>query len=172
MCVHRARGQLADPSAVVVSRGGYALAPEIDVDLRWLQRALERIRRDAVPEGDLPRLEEIFERLVRGRPAAFANWEWFEPVERELEAATREVGAYVAARALRAGDHVRALGIAHALTKLDPLDEAARQIAISAHIAANDRGAAILEYRGYRELLREELDVEPSAELLRLLEAG
>jgi len=170
MCVHRARGQLADPNAVVVSRGGYALAPQVDVDLRRLQLALERIRRDSVPDADVPWLEEIFERLVRGRPAAFANWEWFEPVERELEAATRDVGAFIAARALRAGDHVRALAIAHALTKLDPLDEAARQIAISAHIAANDRGAALLEYRGYREILREELDVEPSADLLRMIE--
>ena len=86
--------------------------------------------------------------------------------------ATHALGAFIAARALRAGDHVRALAIAHALTRLDPLDEAARQIAISAHIAANDRGAAILEYRGYRELLRSELDVEPSADLLRILEAG
>ena len=170
MCVHRTRQQLASPSAVVVSRGGYALSPEIEVDLRWLQRALERIRHDAVPASDLPLLEEIFTRLVRGRPAAFADWEWFEPVEQTLAAATHEVGSFIAARALRDGDHVRALGIAQALTKLDPLDESARQIGISAHIAANDRSAAILEFRAYKMLLRKELDVEPSADLKRLLE--
>jgi DNA-binding SARP family transcriptional activator len=172
MCVHRTRQQLASPGAIVVSRGGYALAPEIDVDLRRLQRSLERIRRDTMPATEMPQLEAIFESLVRGRPAAFADWEWFEPVEQTLEAATHEVGAFIAARALREGDDIRALGIAQALTKLDPLDESARQIAISAHIAANDRSAAILEYRAYKALLRTELDVEPSADLKRLLEAG
>jgi DNA-binding SARP family transcriptional activator len=170
MCVHRTRQQLASPGAIVVSRGGYALAPEIEVDLRRLQRTLERVRRDTVPAGDMPQLEATFESLVRGRPAAFADWEWFEPVEQTLEAATHEVGAFIAARALREGDDVRALGIAQALTKLDPLNENARQIAISAHIAADDRSAAILEYRAYKALLRAELDVEPSADLKRLLE--
>jgi DNA-binding SARP family transcriptional activator len=171
MCVHRTRRQLASPDAIVVSRGGYALAPEVDVDLRWLQLTLERMRRDTVASTDVPRLEAMFESLVRGRPAAFADWEWFEPVEQTLEAAAHEVGAFIAARALSGGDHVRALGIAQALTKLDPLDETARQIAISAHIAANDRGAAIFDYRAYKDLLRTELDVEPSAELKHLLEA-
>ena len=172
MCVHRARQQLSSPAAIVVSRGGYALAPEINVDLRRLQRSLERIRRNAVPDSDLPELEATFEHLVRGRPAVFADWEWFEPVEQTLAAATHEVGAFIAARALRTGDDVRALGIAQALTKLDPLDETARQIAISSHIAADDRSAAILEYRSYKALLRAELDVEPSADIKRLLEAG
>jgi len=170
MCVHRTRQQLASPAAVVVSRGGYALAPEIDVDLRWLQRTLDRVRRDTVPAADLPRLEATFECLARGRPAAFADWEWFEPVEQTLTAATHEVGAFIAARALHEGDDVRALAIAQTLTKLDPLDESARQIAISAHVAAHDRSAAILEYRAYKALLRSELDVEPSAGLKRLLE--
>jgi DNA-binding SARP family transcriptional activator len=172
MCVHRARQQLGDPGAIVASRGGYALAPAICVDVRWLQRELDRIRRDAVPNGDVPALEEVFERLAVGRPASYANWEWFEPIEQTLEAATREVGMFLAERALRAADHVRALAIAQTLTKLDPLDEGARGIAIRAHLAANDRGAAILEFRGYKSLLRAELDVEPSAELKRLLEAS
>jgi len=171
MCVHRTRQQLASPGAVVVSRGGYALAPEIEVDLRRLQRTLERVRRDTLPPDEMPQLEATFGSLVRGRPAAFSDWEWFEPVEQTLEAATHEVGAFIAARALREGDDVRALGIAQVLTKLDPLNENARQIAINAHIAANDRSAAILEYRAYKALLRSELDVEPSTDLKRLLEA-
>jgi DNA-binding SARP family transcriptional activator len=172
MCVHRARQQLASSGAILVSRGGYSLAPEVDVDLRWLQRTLEWVRRDTLPPADLPRLAETFARLVRGRPASFADWEWFEPVEQTLETATHEVGAYLAARALKEGDHVRALGIAQSLSKLDLLDESARQIAISAHIAANDRSAALLEYRAYKVLLHDELDVEPSAGLKRLIEVG
>ncbi|HEY0382347.1 MAG TPA: BTAD domain-containing putative transcriptional regulator [Candidatus Elarobacter sp.] len=172
MCVHRARQQLGDAGAVVVSRRGYALAPEVQVDLRWLQRMLERVRRNAVTNDDVPALEESFARLARGRPAAFGNWEWFEPIESTLEAATHEIGAFLGTRALLAGDHVRALTIAQTLTKLDPLDERARQVAISAHLAANDRGAAILEFRGYKALLETELDVEPSPDLKRLLETS
>jgi DNA-binding SARP family transcriptional activator len=172
MCVHRTRQQLADPSAVVVSRGGYALAPEVQVDLRWMQRMLEHIRRGGVPDAELPALEAAFARLVRGRPATFANWEWFEPIEATLQTATQEIGAFLGSHALGGGDHVGALAISQALSKLDPLDERARQIAISAHLAANDRGAAILEYRGYKALLRSELDVEPSPDLKRLLETA
>ena len=172
MCVHRTRQQLADPGAVVVSRAGYALAPEVGVDLRRLQKRLEQIRRDTVDDADVPALEDSFARLVRGRPATFTSWDWFEPTESTLDAATHEIGAFLGDRALRGGDHVRALSLAQALTKLDQLDERARQIAIGAHLAANDRGAAILEYRGYKELLRAELDVEPSPEIKRLLEAG
>lgn len=170
MCVHRTRQQLADPGAIVVNRSGYTLAPEIEVDLRILEGALERIRRS--PDAQEPDLETMFDRLARGRPAFFANWDWFEPIERILEAATHEVGAFIAAHALALGDHVRALAIAQMLTKLDPLDEGARRVAIRAHLAANDRGAAILEYRSYRVLLRDELDVEPSSDLKQLLEAS
>lgn len=170
MCVHRTRQQLADPGAIVVNRSGYTLAPEIEVDLRILEGALERIRRS--PDAQEPDLEAMFDRLARGRPAFFANWDWFEPIERILEAATHEVGAFIAAHALALGDHVRALAIAQMLTKLDPLDEGARRVAIRAHLAANDRGAAILEYRSYRVLLRDELDVEPSSDLKQLLEAS
>ncbi len=170
MCVHRTRQQLADPSAVIVTRSGYTLAPEIEVDLRALEFALERIRRDAA--ADEPELEGLFDRLARGRPSFFTNWEWFGPIERILESATHEVGAFIAERALRRGDHVRALAIAQMLTKLDPLDEGARRVAIRAHLAANDRGAAILEYRGYKALLHTELDVEPSSDLKHLLEAS
>lgn len=170
MCVHRTRQQLGDPGAIVVTRGGYTLAPEIEIDLRAIEAALERIRRNA--DVQEPELEAMFERLARGRPAFFANWEWFEPVERILETATHELGAFIAASALVQGDHVRALAIAQMLTKLDPLDEGARRVAIRAHLAANDRGAAILEYRSYRVLLRTELDVEPSPDLKQLLEAS
>ena len=170
MCVHRTRQQLASPGAILVSRGGYALAPEIEVDLRRLQRTLEHVRRDTVPAMEMPQLEATFASLIRGRPAGFADWEWFEPIEQMLEAATHEVGAFLAGRALHAGDDVRALGIAQSLTKLDPLNENARQIAISSHLAAGDRSAAILEYRAYKALLRTELDVDPSPELKRLLE--
>ncbi len=170
MCVHRTRQQLGDPSAVIVTRSGYTLAPEIEVDLRALEPALERIRRNG--DADEPALEGVFDRLARGRPSFFANWEWFGPIERILESATHEVGAFIAERALRRGDHVRALAIAQMLVKLDPLDEAARRVAIRAHLAANDRGAAILEYRSYRALLHRELDVEPSSDLKHLLEAS
>jgi DNA-binding SARP family transcriptional activator len=170
MCVHRTRQQLADPGAIVVTRSGYTLAPEIEVDLRALEAALERVRRNS--DAEEPELEAMFERLAHGRPAFFANWEWFEPIERILESATHEVGAFIATHALRHGDHVRALAIAQMLTKLDPLDEDARRVAIRAHLAANDRGAAILEYRSYRALLHDELNVEPSSDLKQLLEAS
>ncbi len=51
----------------------------------------------------------------------------------------------------------------------DPCDETARTLAINAHLAIGDRGAALRQYRRYRETLAAELQVEPSPEIKLLV---
>ncbi len=170
MCVHRTRGQLHDAAAIETTEGGYTLAAHVAVDIRFLPRILDAVARGQVTGPLDAQLDTIFADLAGGRPASFANWEWFERAEALLERATREIGGYLGRRALRGGDHVRALEIAHELTRVDSLDEAAIELVISAHLAAGDRSAAILEFRRYQRRLAEEMRVEPSPHLKRLLD--
>jgi len=139
----------------------------MQVDLHRLTSLRATIARKPLAD-DLVTIERAFDRLKSGRPAAFLAWAWFEETERSLLAATRELGEALARDALQRDDHLRALEISQFLTALDPFDEAAREMTISAHLAARHRGAALIEYRQYRKVLKDELAVEPSAVLHQL----
>jgi SARP family transcriptional regulator, regulator of embCAB operon len=71
--------------------------------------------------------------------------------------------------ALVGGDPDAALAYAVDVIANDPCDEPAREIAIRAHLANGDRAEALRNYRQYRDVLRIELQVEPSAGLAALL---
>ncbi len=118
---------------------------------------------------DVALLEHTFARLVADYTATAATP---DVLESRLRATTHALGAFLADHALLMSDHVRALAIAESLVRLDPLDERAWEIAIRAHLAAGDPGHAMREYRRYAALLSSELDVEPPADLKRLLETG
>jgi DNA-binding SARP family transcriptional activator len=169
MCVRRTRQQLGDPDAIVSVKSTYVLGADVEVDVRALPALRSAVARGTSAASDLEAIEACFARLRRGRPAAFSRWEWFEDTERMLQAATRELGDFLAHDALRREDTARALQIAEFLVGVDPLDEAARSVKIQAHLATKNRGAAILEYQHYRKLLDRELGVEPSAQLKELL---
>ncbi len=170
MCVRRTRQQLGDPDAIVSIKSTYVLGEKVEVDVRALAALRSGATRGTNAAADVEAIEAAFERLRRGRPDAFSRWEWFEDTERMLQAATRELGDFLANDALRRADTARALQIAEFLVGVDPLDEAARSIKIQAHLATENRGAAILEYQHYRTLLDRELGVEPSGQLKDLLE--
>jgi len=167
MCVRRTRQQLGAAEAIVSIKGAYALGEGMQVDLHRLTSLRATIARKPF-SGNLVTIERVFDRLKCGRPAAFLAWAWFEETERSLQAATREIGEALARDALQRDDHLRALEIGRFLTVLDPFDEAAREMTISAHLAARHRGAALIEYRQYRKVLKDELAVEPSAVLHQL----
>jgi DNA-binding SARP family transcriptional activator len=171
MCVRRTRQQLGTAEAIVSIKGAYALGAELKVDLHQMTSLRTAISRKASAD-DLVAIETVFDRLKCGRPAAFFAWAWFEDTERTLQAATRELGEALARDALQRDDHLRALEISHFLTVLDPFDESAREMTISAHLAARHRGAALIEYRQYRKVLKDELAVEPSAELQQLFSSS
>jgi DNA-binding SARP family transcriptional activator len=116
------------------------------------------------------RFGQIFEQLTLGRPPWFADWPWFSATEALLQRATQEIGIHYGNRLLAQGDPVAALTAAQRLIGVDPLSEAARELAIRAHIAANDRSSALSEFRRYQQLLGEELGVEPSPALRRYIE--
>ena len=169
MCVRRTRQQLGDPDTILSVKSTYALGACVDVDVRALPALRATVLRGTTVTAEVGAAESFFERLKRGRGDAFSPWEWFADTERMLQAATRELGEFLARGALRDADIARALRIAEFLVGADPLDEAARGVKIEAHLATENRGAAILEFQHYRKLLSDELGVEPSAQLKELL---
>ncbi|WP_225651932.1 AfsR/SARP family transcriptional regulator [Streptomyces pseudogriseolus] len=69
----------------------------------------------------------------------------------------------------RAGRRALAMEAAWASVRAEPLRESAHRAVIAAHLAEGNVGEAVRHYDAFRRLLNEELGVEPSAELGRML---
>ncbi|HEV3154893.1 MAG TPA: BTAD domain-containing putative transcriptional regulator [Candidatus Baltobacteraceae bacterium] len=170
VCLHRLRGRLGGGDAIVRSADGYALSDDVRVDLWEYDRAMASMRsRAAVTEADNRVLDAMYEQLRLSRPDRLTQWEWFEPTDRHIRELRLEVAQRLAGYALGHGNAHRALELAHDMIAADACDEAARQLAITAHLAMGDRSAAMRQYRQYRETLMAELQCEPSDELKRLV---
>lgn len=170
MCVHRARKQIGVRDIIVTTERGYRLSEAVIVDVRFLPSIVRSVRARSIAKTIESRLDSIFEQLVSGRPAAFAAWEWFEPIERELRASAREIGLYLAGRALREGNTERALERARAVAVLDPLDETALELEIRVHLSRGDRSSAVNAFRRYAGDLQTQHGMEPSPALRTLVE--
>lgn len=170
MCVYRARKQLGGRGVIETSERGYRLADDVIVDVRFLNQVVRAILARSIAKAIETRLEAIFEQLIVGRPAAYAAWDWFVTVERNMRNASREIGLYLADRALRAGNPEHALVIAHQLIDLDPLDETVHELAIRVHLARGDRASALQTFRRYAEDLQTQHAMEPSPALRALID--
>jgi DNA-binding SARP family transcriptional activator len=76
----------------------------------------------------------------------------------------------LAERRIKTGRLQEAEAACAAAIALEPLRESAYRLLIAALLAQGNRAEAVLRFRSYRELLVDELDVEPSAEFSSLLE--
>lgn len=170
MCVYRARKQLGGRGVIETSERGYRLADDVVVDVRFLNQIVRAIRAKSIAKAIETRLAAIFEQLIVGRPAAYAAWDWFVTVERNLRNASREIGLYLADRALRANDPERALQIVQELVDLDPLDETVHELAIRVHLARRDRASALQTFRRYAQDLQTQHGMEPSPALRALID--
>jgi DNA-binding SARP family transcriptional activator len=170
VCLHRLRHHLGNESSVVRAKDGYALNDDVRVDLWEIDRTVAALRsRPALGDTERRRLAQVYEKLRGRRPDRMAQWEWFEATERHISELRLEVAHRLASDALSHGNAVRALELAEEMIGYDPCDEAARHIAITAHLAMGDRSAAMRQYRQYRETLLAELDCEPSDEIKHLV---
>jgi DNA-binding SARP family transcriptional activator len=85
----------------------------------------------------------------------------------DQQARAREVVAEVL---LRKGDHRQAAREAARAVQLDPCREAAHRQLMRAHAGAGDRGLALRAFDRCRQVLREELGVDPSSDTQALHE--
>ena len=170
VCLHRLRAHLGREDAIERDDDGYRLHVDAFVDLWEVERAALALRsREALREGDRGTLHRAWERLRGERSAMLERWEWFEPVLRRIDDLRADIGHRLGEDALEGGDPDAAIAYTADIIGVDPCDEPAREIAIRAHLANGDRAAALRHFRQYRDALRSELQLEPSAVLSALI---
>jgi DNA-binding SARP family transcriptional activator len=156
------------PEAIEVSNSDLRLAPFVTVDVRQVRQLATRLLADATP---MTRPELHWAVQCKFYDDLLPEWddEWLVS-ERERVRQTRLHCLEKLSLALAAdGWYGAAVDAALAAVHADPLRESAHEALIRAHLAEGNRGDALNHYRAYRRSLREELGLEPSGRLDKLL---
>lgn len=165
--VHRIRRALDDGGAERSLRtafGCYQLDPAVVVDVVEALR-LAAAAGDALDAGDASAAVEAAGGAVAvlSRPIlADEGGEWFERQRRALHPSHVDALLTLSAASTAFGDHRRAVGSAATAVDLEPFSEATHRQLMAAHAGAGDRAAALLAYRRCRQVLADELGVDPS----------
>ncbi|HEV7706976.1 MAG TPA: AfsR/SARP family transcriptional regulator [Asanoa sp.] len=173
--VHRLRHGLGDPSRVLYTADGYAIAAAADeFDVRRFTAVLDEARA-ARRHGDPAAADKLFREalgLWRGQPYGGVGHTLAVAAEAgrlsELRVAAREESAAVALDLGRPAEVVAELAT---LAADHPYREALRSLLMLALVRAGRQAEALDVYRQTRALLVEELGVEPGSGLRRLHEA-
>jgi DNA-binding SARP family transcriptional activator len=155
---------------VEVNPGDLRLASDVGVDLRESQALAHRLL-DAVDQplqaSDISRgaITALSGELL---PDWYDDWVLLESEDwRQLRLHALEALAGLLSVAGRYGD---AAAAALAAVKADPLRESAHAALIQVHLAEHNRSEALREFKRYQELLRAELEIEPTSQLRKLVE--
>ncbi len=169
--LYRLRRRL--PDVVTYARDGYRLDERVRVDLRELEVWVGSLTtRRPLRDEERVVFRALHERLRETAPPGDDDetWAWLSPIFLRADDMRRTIAERLAHDALRRSDHEDALLLARQLIARDACDESAREIAVRAYLLAGKRSEAIREFRQYRDVLRRELDAEPSATFARLLQ--
>jgi TolB-like protein/Tfp pilus assembly protein PilF len=158
----------ADPPPLETKGEAVALAAgAVVVDVEILGRLIDG--------GEGPSLEAAVD-LYRGDlldglavpDPAFEDW--LRGERQRLRERAREAMTGLMELQLAAGEADGAFATARRLLGLDPLQESAHRAIMRLHADKGERALALKQYQACRELLRDELGVEPDGETERLLE--
>ncbi|MDQ2908215.1 MAG: hypothetical protein M3R44_02570 [Candidatus Eremiobacteraeota bacterium] len=170
-CVARLRQKLGD-GAVLELGPGYALGPDVSVDLFAAERML---RSTVAGTPAAARERSVLERsriLLHPRfPAYGLAWTWFAPYAERVRTAYRDTVVALASDALLRDDLGAADAYAQELLAHDPCDERGCEIALGAARRRGDSNAALAAFRRYEAALRSELGIAPPERLRVLLRA-
>ncbi len=160
--LHRLDFRLVD-----ASRSHLSLAPGVVVDFHDLSgRARQVLRHEAAPT------RENVDAILNGGdllPDWYDDWVVVEREQfRQLRLLALET---LCADLSAAGSYATAVEAGLACIAAEPLRESAHRALIGAHLAEGNRVEAIRQSRLYEALVRDELGVEPSAAIRRMLEA-
>lgn len=156
--------ELATGGYLTADRESVALGPKhLPSDLSRLHRLIDENNAAGVAEAlvsvDCPllaTLDDVTPELD----------EWLRAERARISSAIVEGSVEVATRASDPRDARR---IADQLERIDPLDERVAQLGIRADLAAGDRSAAKRRHTRFKERLKDQLGLEPSAETETLL---
>jgi DNA-binding SARP family transcriptional activator len=171
-CLYRLRRRLGK-HAVGFGKEGYALAPQVRVDLREIERWHLAMRRlESLDNVDRSMFSTLAARLRLVKTPQGAAWEFLDPVLTHMREIHLDITRRLAEDALEQQRYDVALAMTREMLGADRCDEKAREIAIRAHLAAGDRAAAVTEYRAHERALWDDLQMKPSPSLLALIRAG
>lgn len=145
------------------------LEADIEVDVRNLIAFARRLTKATMP-SEIADLDSVSLADLVGE--LLPDWydDWLQD-EREGLRQTRLHALENLARGLSAsGRHADAIQAALAAIRLEPLRESAHSTLIEMHLAEGNRSEAHRQFQRCRQLLREELGVEPSDSMRFLLE--
>ena len=167
--LYRLRRALFHECVVRTADGSYELNPQgvFTTDVDAFNRAM--LEADVARDGDarVAGLERAMGQY-KGPFLASTYSEWVEPLRRELEDRYIEALNELAASKLRRGEFKEALTLFRLLEGVDPYSEAASFGIMRCHLGLNDGPAAARHFRRFKQLLKDELDEEPSPRLIEL----
>ena len=159
------RMQKALPGLVVASGDSLVLADSVEVDVHelstWARRALDG---DADAEGWHTAEDHLSGELL---PGWYDDWVLLERERlRQLRFHALEATSQ---RLLGAGRFAEALESAYAAVRAEPLRESPHRIVVRVHLAEGNVGEALRAFEEFRQLLADELGVQPTPGMSNLL---
>jgi DNA-binding SARP family transcriptional activator len=153
------------PGLVEVSGARLSLADGVRVDVRELDEWARRVRDPACDLEDI----EIPEVGLRGEllPGWYDDWVLLE--RERLHQLRLHALELVADRLTAAGRYGDALEAAYAAACGEPLRESAHRTVIRIHVAEGNIAEALRVYENFRSMIADELGVQPSREMVRLV---
>jgi DNA-binding SARP family transcriptional activator len=154
---------------VALSSDHIALSPTVAVDLREGEALAHKV---LDPTQDLDDVVELNEEVLSADllPDWTEDWVLMER-ERYHQLRLRALET-LCERLTEKGRLGQAVQAGIAAVAGEPLRESARRVLIEAHLAAHNVAAAHREYDQFRQLLRDELRLEPSPDLRALVEGS
>lgn len=153
---------------VLVGDSHLQLDPSVTVDLHASEALAQRILDESheLAEADLD--EALLSEDV------LPDWtEDWVLVKREHHTQLRLRALEALCRRLtQAGRFGHAVQAGKLAVSVEPLRESAQRTLIAAHLAEGNNGEAVKQYDSFRNLLRRELDLEPSAEMRDVIEGA
>jgi DNA-binding SARP family transcriptional activator len=161
------RVRQADPRIIRARRDSIGLSDEVEIDYEVISSQARGIIAEA-PVDD--RAISGAARLLECDLLPGWDEEWLL-LDRERHRQLRIHALERLSELLTArGHYARAIDVACAAVRVEPLHESAHAALIAAHMAEGNRTEAIRHFRAYARLLDEEAGLEPSPRLTELLE--
>lgn len=165
----RLRAKLGDRNAIEVTDGNYRLSREVDVDVRRYESAVRESQGTVLDERRRAALREIMDAYASGATGAYERLAGMQGTLTRINDVVCAAGLALSANALAALRYDEALDFAHAVTAVDPLNEAACEMVMKIDVARGDTDAARRELRRYATVLAAELGGTPSPHLAEIV---
>jgi DNA-binding SARP family transcriptional activator len=147
------------------SADGVELSTGVAVDVHELTILVHRFL-DTPIDADAARLEALAE---AGQLLPEWDEEWLAPERERFQQIRLHALELLAGRLAEEGRFGRAVEVSLAIVAEDPLRESARRVLIRVHAAEGNVNEALAQYRAYRDVMRDELGLDPSPQMEALI---